>query len=122
VRSEVDGVPTTTVLDDFNRANNGDLGANWTPHPFNHGGLKQFELTSNALRSPHSEAYSSEWYHPTTYGPDVEAYITVVARPSGSFSSRLDARLVNPSAGSATANSYRLGLAIRNGVSLLEVV
>lgn len=107
--------PTTGILDDFNRANASDLGADWTPNPFNNSGDKSFSINSQQLISPHAEAFSAEWYHATTYGPDVEVYITALTRPSGSFSSvRLDARLAQPSASSGTADSYRLRVMAAN--------
>jgi hypothetical protein len=65
--------PTTTLKDDFNRAN-GLLGANWTTMS----GANPPRITSNqGGNNGASGAYVGAVYNVATYGPDCEAYITV---------------------------------------------
>jgi hypothetical protein len=66
--------PTTSVLDDFNRAN-GLLGANWTTLG---GGANPPRITSNqAGNNGASGAYVGAYWNGTTYGADTECYMTV---------------------------------------------
>lgn len=63
--------PTTSVLDDFNRANSGSLGANWADVA---GGSGVGTISSNQCAlSTQGEMY---WV-PDTFGPDCEAYVTI---------------------------------------------
>ncbi len=86
--------PTTSVLDNFNRAN-GDPGTNWTFPVGNQGGLK-FTIDTNQAAFPDST--NEGYWNVSTYGPDCEVYTGLptvagsdfemymrVASPGGSF-------------------------------------
>jgi len=63
------GFPSTSVQDDFNRAD-GSIGSNWS------GATSSYSISSNQL-SVGSVTYGSEIYwNPTSYGADQEAYMT----------------------------------------------
>ena len=85
--------PTTGLIDDFNRANDSTLGANWTADPLTRG-LASCSITSNEA----SGVIDDDWYNAATYGPDCEAYVdlSVVAANVEIF-----LRVLNP--GSADA-------------------
>lgn len=70
--------PTTSVIDDFNRANGG-LGSNWTAGYF---GDSALTITSNQITSSVNN-WGANYYN-TSFGPDIEAYITVSSSPNGS--------------------------------------
>lgn len=65
--------PTTSVLDDFNRADAGTLGANWTNDIFGVGSVS-FSIASNKASTT---VGGYEWFSQQTFGPDCETYITL---------------------------------------------
>jgi hypothetical protein len=58
--------PTTGILDNYNRAN-GSAGANYTTY-----GSANITIDTNAAKGP-----GASFWNPTTFGPDVEAYLTI---------------------------------------------
>lgn len=95
--------PTTSVLDDFNRANTGPPpSANWTSGAFNTSGLKV--VSNQALRV--AGANGDGFWNPSTFGPDGEVFVTLV-NLAASGNIYLYLRLNNVP-GFATANGYAL--------------
>lgn len=66
--------PTTSVLDDFNRAN-GALGSNWTTPTF----ASSFSISSNVVFG--GSTGNIQYYNVATYGPDFEIYVSVPNLP-----------------------------------------
>jgi hypothetical protein len=65
--------PTTAILDDFNRGNTGPpLSANWTADPSNVGVGGHRVVSQVATQGEHS------YWSASTFGPDQEAYMTIV--------------------------------------------
>lgn len=72
--------PTTSVLDDFNRANSASLGANWTNPVFT--GNPSPRIVSNAMGPAGDDSgtvYCDAYWSASTFGPDSECWVTVSA-------------------------------------------
>lgn len=70
--------PTTSVLDDFNRADSGSLGSNWSVSYYLAGSTPH-GIASNQCAVPSGTFhYPREYYNVSTYGPDSEAFYTLV--------------------------------------------
>jgi len=65
--------PTTSVLDDFMRANESPLTGNWTNQMVS--GTGGINLTSNQLVC--GGVFCSAYWNAATFGPDMEAYFTI---------------------------------------------
>jgi hypothetical protein len=73
--------PTTPILDDFNRADEGPPpSANWTG-PMTAGGPNGLQVVSNQCQR--GAPYGGAWWNASTFGPDSEVYLT--ARGSSDF-------------------------------------
>lgn len=96
--------PTTSTLDDFNRANAADIGANWTPDAF--WGNVAFQLTGNQVTGTNLDGFHSEYWNPITPGPDSEVFATIATRPNDLESLRLGLRIQQPGSGAGTADGY----------------
>ena len=99
--------PTQPVLDDFNRADGG-LGANWAGNlivQFSGTGANSV-ITSSQNTSNGTDAVGLSWTT-GTFGPDCEAYITVVTKVAGDVHV-LYARIAQP--GTATYDGYEMRL------------
>jgi hypothetical protein len=69
--------PTTSVLDDFNRSNEGPPpSANWTDL------LNGMEVVSNACKGDNGGDANVSLWDAATYGADCEAYLTITTRGS----------------------------------------
>lgn len=94
--------PTTSLLDDFNRAD-GALGANWS-NKILASDSANMSILSNTLRG--SDATSSAYWSASQFGPDIEAYLTYsTASSSGTY---IYAKMQNPNVSGAT-DGYILG-------------
>lgn len=99
--------PTTSVLDDFNRAN-GVLGSNWSDNPSNDGS-DDFTIISNAAQTAvASLSGNAAWWTPRTFGPDQEAWVDIPTGPSGLFEVFLYLRLTSPSASTSVLDGYKV--------------
>lgn len=76
-------VPQTTILDNFNRANESPLsgGGNWGAPTAPFSGSAPCSLSSNAVG--YASSAGAAWWTPSTFGPDCEVYFTAVAYDSG---------------------------------------
>lgn len=97
--------PTTSILDNFNRANEGPPPTGWITVNNGH------KIVSNQL-VPNSNAYSDSYWN-TSYGPDMEAYVTIVTKESTGNSIGLQVR-VQPS---DSYKAYYLLTEISSGAS-----
>ncbi len=119
--------PTTGVLDAFNRANEGPPpSANWTSAWENN----QFSVVGNQCE--HTGAlndYSTAHWNVSTFGPDSECYVTVVAKPTNNDdelgvgcrmanigAGTTDGYMMTPRVKSAATDEFRL-FRFDNGVS-----
>lgn len=113
--------PTTSVLDNFNRATENPLsgGGNWTnPLLFGNSALQIESGVANQVGGTSSGA-NSAYRSNTTYGPDSEAYITLTVK-SGSSLVAVYARITNPNS-SGASDGYSVSLAISGGTDTLRV-
>lgn len=104
--------PTTAVLDDFNRANEGPPpSANWSEITAISSG-SSLVVVSNQLES-NLGANRTGYWNPSTFGPDSEVRIKIPTKGSGVASTRLYLRLNNPT-NAGTVTSY-LAIATPSG-------
>jgi hypothetical protein len=109
--------PTTGILDNFNRANEGPPpSANWT-HPYypTDDGLK---VSSNACIA-NIDGSSDSYWDVATFGPDCEAYITVSTLPATNQYIYIAARVANP--GAAGLDGYELNVQVVAGTDLWQI-
>ncbi len=72
--------PTTGILDAFTRADNADLGTNWTT-PTLEGDLPMEIVSNQAGYSIADNSFRDEYWNAATFGPDCEVYYTVATKP-----------------------------------------
>lgn len=94
--------PTTSVLDDFNRANTGPPPASSWSNSIQGSGLNGLQVVSNSLQNSGSFEQRESYWNVATFGPDSEVYITVTT--VGITAMRLYTRLASP--GAAGADGY----------------
>lgn len=92
--------PTTSVLDDFNRADSGTLGANWST-PFETGGFGSLTIISNQCGS---DAGFDDAYWSTSFAANQDVFTTISTMGDGI---RMYARIQSPN--TAGRNAYALG-------------
>ena len=97
--------PTQPVLDDFNRGDNTTLGANWANHRvIVYGGTTPIDGSiTSSVNTTNGGCAVKLYYSDNTYGPDSEAYITVVSHVAGD-SHEVGVRIQQP--GDATFDGY----------------
>ncbi len=82
--------PTTGVLDNFN--NRASIGSKWSV--IKSSGYSLMTVSANmAVNSVTSGTYAWDYWNATTFGPDVEAYVTVASYPSAPGTIRIGARV-----------------------------
>lgn len=88
------GFATTSILDDFNRANEGPPpSSNWSGITTTTNTLK---VTSNQLDVDSTDIYGfgSAYWNPASFGADSEAYLTIATKPTdGAGNLRVGARM-----------------------------
>lgn len=95
--------PLTGILDDFDRADAGDLGANWTANPWNGAEVEPQIISNRAASAGAGVVNSHAWWNVAQYGPDCEVYITLSV--TGSQEHGVFFRIQNPV--TASADGYR---------------
>lgn len=86
--------PTTGLLDNFNRADSGTLGANWT-NKVGAGDAAGLKIVSNHAEVVTAGSTNGAYWSVGTVGPDSEAYVTLASVPTGGGHAEVFARLVN---------------------------
>ena len=98
--------PTTQILDNFNRANEGPPpSANWAGPWEQSSGL----VVSGNQCAPSATGNKDAYWSAATFGPNVEAFVTIATIPTTDGASiRLGVRIVEPGPGdnSTTADGY----------------
>lgn len=84
--------PTTSVLDNFDRANANNLGANWSTL-YNWSGSTNYGIISNTCYNDLVSNYSSFYYNVSTYGADCEAFWTLSTKWAGTPSDIMSVHL-----------------------------
>jgi hypothetical protein len=107
--------PTTPVLDNFNRAN-GAVGSSWSVvRPPVFAGMN---VSGNAAVDSSSSQFAWNYWNPSVFGPDCEAYVTVSSYGL-SDSIRIGARASN---GSATTHSgYYVAVSSGGAWSIIRI-
>lgn len=102
--------PTTSVLDDFNRANaNLTASANWGTGVYGFGDTTMTISSNKAIPGSVTSNWYRNYWQATTFGPDSEVYATIsVAAAAGHFS-ELSARLQSPATTGADAYELEIG-------------
>jgi hypothetical protein len=112
--------PTTSVLDNFNRAT---LGTNWTNDPF-HGGATAFPIQGSVAVG--GTGYSEEWWNVATYGPDCECYVTISTNPTSGTSGQgfwVTARLAQQeSSAASTGDGYQAFVSKLVGTDKVQIM
>lgn len=112
--------PTTSIIDNFNRANEGPpLSSSWSRTFYATSGL---EVVSNGAMQDDVNQVAGEYRNTGTYGPDSEAYITITTRAtSGDYCTVwVDARLQDPNA--STIDGYEVEMVMREGNTTVNIV
>lgn len=102
--------PTTSVLDDFNRANQTGLGANWLANVSTN--YPSFDVASNQASNSAAAFRSNYWS--TSFGADQEFYCTLGAAANAFY---LYVRLANPG---ASPTAYRVLFEAASDVAYIE--
>ncbi len=92
--------PTTSVLDDFNRADSASMGANWTGALWS--GEADLDIVSNQAKTV-TGTWNSAYWNPASFGPDCEVFCEWRANRV-----LLNLRCVNIGAG--TLDGYEAGV------------
>lgn len=109
--------PTTSLLDDFNRADANPLNGNWAA--FSAFAANPLKLLTNRVVG--SAGGTNASYYTVSCGPDCEVYDTVLGLETvdGQPHETLFLRVANPTSG-GTYNAYRLIINFRSGGTLDE--
>ena len=102
------------VLDDFNRANGG-VGANWGP--IAPAGYASVTISSNAAVDASATQYAWDYWKPSSFGPNAEAYFTV-ASYSGTDTIRVGARVTG---GTSSYSGYFVWVTSAGAWSIIRV-
>lgn len=84
--------PTNGVFDDFNRADNTDLGANWAAFA----SYTALRILSNAVACRSGQPSGGEYYSAATFGPDCEFYADLVGPITTNQTFAIWARVTTP--------------------------
>lgn len=93
--------PTTPILDDFNRANEGPPMTGWTAYYST--GLK---VVSNQC-APNDNGGNAAYWTPAMGGSDVECYVTIATMPANGGETAVLARL-DPAGGGVNGDAYQV--------------
>src|SRR5581483_1567872 len=107
--------PTTPILDNFNRAN-GAAGANCSL--IKSTGFAAMTITNNAAVDSSTTAFAWNYWNPSTFGPDSEAYATI-ATLGASDTIRIGARITN--AGTNNYSGYFVAISATGVWSILRI-
>lgn len=99
--------PTTGILDDFNRANSGSLGANWTD-AIEASPTSGWAVSSNQGVQDAANFFESSYWSAASFGPDLECFLTVRYNMTGSTRLEIWVRISSPGA-SNNAYIFRCG-------------
>ena len=101
--------PTTSIIDNFNRADNASLGANW-----DEGDLARpdnFEIVSNTVQNTASaQAEASASWNASTFGPDCEIFATLTQNLPADNGDRYSMACKIRQIGSGTTDFYGLSM------------
>ena len=107
--------PTTPLLDTFDRAN-GAAGSNWSL--IKPTGFAAMTITNNAAVDSSTTAFAWNYWNPSTYGPDSEAYATI-ATLGASDVIRIGARVTG--GGTTTYSGYFVAISATGVWSILRI-
>lgn len=112
--------PSTSILDDFNRSNEGPPPSSaWSQTFYAPSGMS---VVSNTVRAGTANSATAAYRNGGTFGADTEAYITVVTRATtGDYCSfYLDARLRDPS--NSGVDGYEVEMVMRESSTNVNIV
>lgn len=111
--------PTTSVLDDFNRANAKPPSANWSKIYW---AVDNVSLVSNQIVGAAASETDASYWNVETFGADCEAYATIASRAtSGDYANMtLEVRIQDPAA--STYDGYELEVVMREGGSNVNIL
>lgn len=102
--------PTTSVLDDFNRANaNLTASANWGTGVYGFGDTTMTISSNKAIPGSVTSNWYRNYWQAVTFGPDCEVYATISAAAAAGHFSELSARLQSPATTGADAYELEIG-------------
>lgn len=98
--------PTTPVLDNFNRANEGPPpSASWSAYDASWGFGDGLEVVSNQCKG-NSYDLCADYWNGATYGPDCEVYTTIATLPDDISDVNLRLRIVGPGGDLSLSSHY----------------
>jgi hypothetical protein len=106
--------PTASVLDYFNRTTG--IGSKWTV--IKSPGYALMSVSANTAVDASSTAYAWNYWNPTTFGPDVEAYLTVANAPPTTDTTRIGARVTVTS---TTYSGYFVSISGTGAWSIIRI-
>lgn len=111
--------PTTSVLDNFNRADEATLsgGGNWNG-PTEGSPRSSLTLTSNQVTG-HSTSTSSSWWAASSFGPNSECGIRIPTKNVNGSTDYLWINLATP--GSTAVDGYFIAVNYNSGTDTIEV-
>lgn len=95
--------PTTAIIDNFNRANEGPPMTGWTDNALGEGADNQLKVVSNACQAATLSTSCESYYNVATYSGNLEVYVTGTTKPGDS--QRMEIGFLQ-SPGSAAADGY----------------
>lgn len=108
--------PITSLLDNFNRANENPIATGWSG-PWRHENTNQQQLSGNGLWYTSSGLTNSSYWDLDTFGPDCEAWIDVSSLAASQFPG-VGVRITSPGASWA---GYSLTVEGPNSVSTWRI-
>lgn len=109
--------PTTSLLDDFNRANEVPATTNWSgPMESGDGSMN---VNSNRLR-PDGAGFSASWYDLSTFGPDCEAWVTIDTKETED-AGQMEVRIRLQDVGTAGLDGYIVRYLPKSGTDVVQI-
>ena len=109
--------PTTGILDNFNRANEGPPPTGWTAW------ISPGMLVSTNQMAPQDAGDNGAYWSTSMTGPDVEAWITIATQPgTASPCASLVAARLDPAGGGSVGNCYAVQLNNLSGTDTVQII
>ena len=104
--------PTTSVLDNFNRAN-GPVGSNWSL--IKSSGFTGMNVSGNVAVDASTTVYAFNYWNAASFGPDAEAYVTVASYSGDTV--RVGARVI----GGTNYSGYFVSVSSTGAWSIIRI-
>lgn len=109
--------PTTSILDNFNRAD-GAIGGSWTAPMWTGDGTPQIS-TNQLTGAANVGNYYDAYWNASSFGPDTEAYVTIATRGNAGNADEL---YIDVRGTPGTVTSYQLDIAMGSPNDTWQVI